>query len=455
MDAIGYSGAVSRVHGLSGGEIASVIYKVTKSLSSMAQISYDESRRVTVIQNLGDECIASLKAELARIILREFLTDEDTDGWWPEVVEKKDSEGNLLVKFLCVYADANLCLYKGVENRPQPRSIISYSQILNSCSAASNVYQATSDDGVRAVKESLSSAAINAMRTIMANPKKDFVGIWYFADFAEFCLQNKKDPSKYANGHAPERYFDRVGYCQFQLRTGCQASEAIQALMAGPSVLDCINAVQLAYSKAVLDLIGADKFDYLVSNSPSNSFGGLFKISQDNGGMFGLLSRTSGASQQSAGSIGHRPLNVGDICYFKGVDCYPQKHPAGTSTGMCVIYSGDNESGEQLFVGLGFESALTEREINRFLVEDHNKDRSYIDEIYIRKHPSDEYAVEKNSLLRSKWTLDVDQSDSSVEGFVSRGCREFKFKYLAHLHEMPKDSKLIKAFLEIPAFGLD
>ncbi|QLH36128.1 MAG: hypothetical protein HWD61_08330 [Parachlamydiaceae bacterium] len=74
--------------------------------------------------------------------------------------------------------------------------------------------------------------------------------------------------------------------------------------------------------------------------------------------------------RKDKGTLHHRPLEIGDWCYFEGVKGYLTRHTSGgNGYGVNVIYIGKNPKGEQLFIGFDFDHAVTEREIYQNLID--------------------------------------------------------------------------------------
>jgi len=115
---------------------------------------------------------------------------------------------------------------------------------------------------VSAVRSALSNGVTDALIKIMSNKRLEFKGVWYPSDLKTYFSEKQDEmPSDYWSGYANTEYFEKTGRFTFKLKEGISASKAIDALIDGPSVLDCGNATQLAYYKAILGVIGSEKFD--------------------------------------------------------------------------------------------------------------------------------------------------------------------------------------------------
>lgn len=300
-----------------------------------------------------------------------------------------------------------------------------------------------SKERVSAAESALSKAVINALTSIMTNTRKDFSGVWYPTDLKEFFSETSNVmPGEYWSGYASMDYFNKKGRFIFELREGKSASEAVDTLIAGPSVLDCGNATQLAYYKAILDVIGPKKFDALFS-------GGIFRLKITQSGITDSESPisyfseyTSASKKQLSGSLGKRPLDIGEECHFKGLKFYANKHPTGFAGGWNVIYVGNNASSEQLFVAHGFKSPMTEKEINTLLVELYNRERTLEEEHYITENPNPLVHDRRlNSFLKNFYIVPIEQKDKIVEGFLVGSCRGLKPELVARALEEEIDEK--------------
>jgi len=73
----------------------------------------------------------------------------------------------------------------------------------------------------------------------------------------------------------------------------------------------------------------------------------------------------------AAGTIGHRPVKVGEWFYFKNHPQYPSKHPGGSWQGENAIYLGVS-GGQQKWSGFGADD-VTERYMLNKLVQFYNR----------------------------------------------------------------------------------
>ena len=111
---------------------------------------------------------------------------------------------------------------------------------------------------------------------------------------------------------------------------------------------------------------------------------------------------------------------MGHACYLGGVSWYKNKHPRGFDNGRHVIYVGDNESGEQLFVGHGVKKPATEKQIYCKLIENYNCERSPQDEDFIENATDNLYDRETNLVLKNRWTLFLGEDVNKVSQVIKK-----------------------------------
>lgn len=420
-----------RHFGTDGINTANLIFHAVKSINPKAIIQYKCNKKVIVIKNLGEFTIKGLE----KVLYSKKLAPR-YKKWYPKV-EKKDLDETFLIKLSSDFP----------KKEPSVQSDRSDSDDVLEMYSEKLKEEKISE----VIKSKLSNAAISALTIIMNNPKEEFSGVWYPDDLKEFFLKKSEEmPEDYWSGYASSDYFNRTGFFTFELKDGKSASEAINVLIAGPSVLDCGNATQLAYYKAILDVIGSEKFDTLFSSKILR-----LKITQngitDSEAPIYYFSDYTFASKKnfSAGEIGKRPLNIGETCYFQGIKFYTIKHPAGFSNGWNVIYVGNNESEEQLFIAHGFELPMTEKEINKLLVELYNEKRTAEDERYIAKYTA-KYTAEYPDLKKmydrnANYTVPIELKDEKVEGFLIESCQKLKSDIIARAFEV----EVAKVFKEV------
>lgn len=436
-------------------------------------ISYDRSSKKITILNSS----ALSKAELNKI-----FADKVYDRWKPEVLDSTDALGNRIARLVpdiknIIITESQL-FSRSFGSRLSPSlrpskllrpHIPSYTErsslIQDKFPYASRRYQTLpipsslpreesippfSQEEIAEVQTAISCGVKDALTAIMTNEKTALTGVWYPTDLDRFLKESGEVmPEDYWTGHADTELFNKTGRFTFELKEGKPASDAIEALLAGPSVLDCGNATQLAYYKTLLGMLGQDKFNKLFS-------GEIFKLKITQKGItdyqspISLFADYSEASKtQARGSLGNRPLSIGEECHFKGIRFYGNKHPAGFGGGWNVVYVGNSTADEQLFIAHGFTKPMTEREIYRLLVEAYNLDRTLQDELFIEvaKDPS-LYDKSVNRFLRTQYTIPLTNSDTAVDGFLVGSCRGLRAEPILLAKKRPVDLALKLSLLE-------
>lgn len=135
-------------------------------------------------------------------------------------------------------------------------------------------------------------------------------------------------------------------------------------------MIDCAMACQLGHYKALLEVLGADKFNKLFSAD------GPFpmKITNYKPERSPLMKVFLTVGFTSKGVHGNRPLKVGDQLSFANVSEYRRRHSMmGECQGMNVVVL-DATPGQQKFLGLGLSGkGVTEAEIEQHLIDEYNK----------------------------------------------------------------------------------
>lgn len=384
---------IPKLHfGTGGINTGNIVNKILTEEERKYKATYDPENRRIIVQNSSDLPIETLDK-----MLYEKSNQPEYDEHYPKIKKKRDSNGNLLIKFVLFH----------------PHGAIS------KLTPELKMLSKGNKGDVNEVQAALSIGVIKALNQIMSNKKQDFTGIWYPTDLHQYFLSKKKEmPSDYWTGYANDEYFEKIDKFTFKLKEGKSPSEAINALINGPSVLECGNAIQLAYYKAMLEVIGAEKFDKMFSNE-------LFMLKiiregiTDEGAPISYFASYSRNAYAYKGEIGNRPVEVGETCHFMGIEGYGHKHPTGFGGGWNVVCIGKNKNGEQLFVAHGFDAPMTEREINTLLVEFYNRERTPEEETYILQEDKPHYYdKEKNDYLKYYYTVPVELEEQLMGGFV-------------------------------------
>ncbi len=429
-----------------------LIYEAVKSLNSDAVIEFQGTEKLVVIKNLGESTIQ----DIGRVLYNKKRASKYY-GWYPIVKEQRSPEGHYLIQFspfpsgsepstssIPKYVSKGSLMFssKGSELIDDPVPQISV------------LSKPISDERILEVKTRLSKAVISAMTEMMSNSQQEFTGVWYPTDLKEYLSQKAENmPEEYWTGYASPEYFIKTGRYTFHLKEGKSASDAVNALIAGPSVLDCGNATQLAYYKGLLDVIGPEKFDVLFSLDISRLVITQRGITDPLSPIYLFSDYTSAARKRYNGREGRRPLKVGEECHFKGVTHYANKHPAGFASGWNVIYMGDNQDGEQLFIAHGFKSPMTENQIYTLLAESYNQEMTPEDIKLISEQSAPSlFDRNVNKYLYLYYTIPMEIKDQFMEGFLLKSCRGLKAKLVAKVLEEKIDRKFLAQLHTIQSF---
>lgn len=292
-------------------------------------------------------------------------------------------------------------------------------------------------------------------------------GIWYPN---EHFLKSKKMDQKlfeflnkkaaYIRGYLNKKYFDYINdkgpnsnnvfngkrIMHFLLKKEAEPSVALNSFLEGLFIVDCGVAVQIARYGALLELLGKDKFNILFGNSSKGQRMNLGYLIDDelqpmqyfvnfttSAMKSGLYEQINGkkAPKDLVGTIGNRPVNVGQIVEFKGVVTHKYKHPWSADGGYNVVCT-DSTPGHQLYMALGFEKPKTEEEIIQLLINSYNRQPTWEDK------PEDL----KDSLNQA---LSLQYANSIVskldpkkgEGFNSGSQQDFNYALIQELIDMP------------------
>jgi hypothetical protein len=184
-------------------------------------------------------------------------------------------------------------------------------------------------------------------------------------------------PDDYRMGYADPVYFERLGYWDWRLRAGVSAAAGLRSFMRGLTIAECNSVAGAAYMDAVRAALGDRRFDDRYGSADRTvAPDRRLQISPMTEGtdptvgsiVAGVDARTRPGGP---GSIGHRPVRVGEWYYFQNHPKYPSKHPTGSWQGENAIYLGVR-GGEQRWSGFG-ASNVTERYMLNKLVQFYNR----------------------------------------------------------------------------------
>lgn len=235
-------------------------------------------------------------------------------------------------------------------------------------------------------------------------------GIWYDHNYH---AEHLRDPDLYPwdedwrDGFADPGYFDRIGYMDWRLKPHKSASEGIKAWVRGLTIAECTSAIVAIEIDTLRAAVGDDRFDELYGSADAElPEARRLRVRQGTAGtpVGGMFTGTS-----ETGTIGNRPVKLGDWVYFFNHPKYLLKHPGGAFQGENAVYVGDDDAGRQLFEGLGV-AARTERLMLEEMAKAYNLPRDgddYVDllETYAAdapevRHPNDKYRNRDVTYLR-------------------------------------------------------
>jgi len=188
-------------------------------------------------------------------------------------------------------------------------------------------------------------------------------------------LKTFKEYGMSYHGYASPKHFKMVAdpespsgkqVLTFVLKPGVLASKALEKLESGLSVLGCGETCQVAQYRAILDVLGAEKFDALFAEDGPTPL---------------IVSGTHPKNPISKlrNYICKKEANLdevrrGDLVYFYNAASYQEKHQFGASQGynsICMHEAG----GSSRFTGLGWPSeGLNHGQIQKVMRSKYNAD---------------------------------------------------------------------------------
>lgn len=286
------------------------------------------------------------------------------------IIDQRDSKGNWLVAFSKV--------------KPAVRPYILPSGTLN------KLFGYSIQDDLKATKKLFTSeflfsqAEIEEMQAeigqrindnvleVMA-PKNEMKGIWLWSSFQnQFGNHPLFTESLCSGGYLDESFFEKLAPYTFEIKPFAIPSQAIQAIFEGPSFLDCGAVLTACCYKALLEIVGEDKFNAFFNGHGKNKLQITIAPTFQNNLLSYFTRFSRQAKHQKEGKINQRPLKLGDLCSFQGVKFYHYKFPKGSSGSWNAAYAGRNKNGDQIFVAQNFPKPLTENEIYELFITKYN-----------------------------------------------------------------------------------
>lgn len=144
-------------------------------------------------------------------------------------------------------------------------------------------------------------------------------------------------------------------------------------MIQGPTIGECGMAVQLARYAALLDVLTKPKFDKLFS-TPGHQINIGYMRDDETQPMRLFADFTKKAKERRLGSRNKRPVKVGQIVLFRGVENYHDKHPYGVGGSLNTVCT-NATIGAQTFTNLRLNpKGITEAEIETWLLNSYNQD---------------------------------------------------------------------------------
>jgi protein-glutamine gamma-glutamyltransferase len=161
-------------------------------------------------------------------------------------------------------------------------------------------------------------------------------------------------------------HWETIGNGSFQVKAGVSPSEALMDIFQNTDAygFECATAMVIVYYKAMLDLIGAERFDAVCGDLQI----GPWVMEDDLRG----LRDTDGSSFEEADAARRAELRPGDYTYFKNWDVSDEGRAAGWQ-GENVIYLGRDANGTEQYYGHPF-GVSTEDHIVEYLNRHRNPD---------------------------------------------------------------------------------
>jgi hypothetical protein len=216
-----------------------------------------------------------------------------------------------------------------------------------------------------------------------ANPGK---GLWYWPGYLDEC--NKGTPGftwdeKYRFGFSQSGSLTRTSKpFEWKLNPGAKASVALGEWMSGLTVADCASVGAASYYQAILNDVGAEKFD------------NYFAAEGENPMIIGQFMKRMPLRKLVFEPNRAVDLKEGDWYYFQNHPLYEKKHPRGLWSGENAVYQGGGMWG-----GFGVKPK-TEDEMNNELVERYKDDRSGADNEELKQY------LDKDGKLPPEWEID-------------------------------------------------
>ena len=225
------------------------------------------------------------------------------------------------------------------------------------------------------------------------------LGIFYAQAYQAIELPEFSN-SRLLGEHSLPKYFDR-NYIYSFVEKGSEhtPSECLNAFFYGPTIAECATTLLACQYRAIEAIIGTDQFNRIFG-APASKFRiarSLFQDSviepenlPDGFGDFQPIDITNplyclfvdlrytrdSCSDPVTTKLSESDIKKGDILYIRGVESYHEKHKIGDHVGYNLICTGQNSSGQNLYLGFdpdNFAEPKTYDQVKNILIDNYNK----------------------------------------------------------------------------------
>ncbi|MBS0629353.1 MAG: hypothetical protein JSS30_03905 [Verrucomicrobia bacterium] len=202
-------------------------------------------------------------------------------------------------------------------------------------------------------------------------PQEYFHALQQVGEHAQ--INELREGDAFFNGYASTEHFDidlkpssasgKRSY-SFTLKEGALPSEALQKMVEGLSLIDCLAVCHLVQYLAIHALIGTEKFNRLFAAGSTTPLK-IGSLRPENP-LYRLVTELNDVNPS------YSKIEVGDLVYFKNNDSYLLKHMRGTAQGFNTFCISDQWNGQR-YASLGFvPEGLSEKKVVRVLIEEFN-----------------------------------------------------------------------------------
>lgn len=332
-----------------------------------------------------------------------------------------------------------------------------------SFSASSSQQAVSKNETLSELSDRVGRCMAESMQEIVAHSEKAYsgwkadrnllnTGIWYPIDYA-LALKESGNNKRYewmrdhehlASGFAPKDQFasvivdDRRRHWGFIAKQGILPSDAVKAAKQGLAILDCGAVCQLARYDALCKILGEEKFNQLFGSSFGDRVNLNYEYDDNLQPMKYFVDFSAQAKKQILGSLGKRPVKVGQLVLFHGVPQYKQKHgPSGMGGHFNAIVL--ENSGQQRYIAHGFPArGLTEEEVATRMIEEYNRDLQYELRTPTIRKVAEAFVIAQASCAKyADHKLPLDNPLEHVIGYDRGSPQEFRIKLIADLVRLP------------------